>query len=73
MVWHSHLFKNFSQIAVICTVKGFRVVNEAEVDIFKESPCFLCDPVLAVLSLVPLPFLIQLVNLEFLGSHTAET
>ena len=57
VVWYSHLFKNFSQIAVICTVKGFRVVNEAEVGIFKESPCFLYDPILAVLSLVPLPFL----------------
>ena len=40
MVWYSHLFKNFSQL-VIHTVKGFSVVNEAEVDVFLEFPCFL--------------------------------
>ena len=34
MVWYSHLFKNFPQFVVIPTVKGFRIVNEAEVDIF---------------------------------------
>ena len=44
MVWYSHLFKNFPQFAVIHTVKGFGVVNEAEVDIFLEFSCFLCDP-----------------------------
>ena len=44
MVWYSHLFKNFPQFVVILTVKGFRVVNEAEVDVFLEFPCFLHDP-----------------------------
>ena len=44
MVWYSHLFKNFPQFVVIHTVKGFRVVNEAEVDVFLEYPCFLYDP-----------------------------
>ena len=44
MVWYSHLFKNFSQIVVIHTVKGFSIVNEAEVDVFLEFPCFLYDP-----------------------------
>ena len=43
MVWYSHLFKNFQQFVVIHTVKGFRVVNEAEVDVFLEFPCFFCD------------------------------
>ena len=35
--------KNFPQLVVIYTVKGFSIVNEAEVDIFLEFPCFLCD------------------------------
>ena len=34
MVWYSHLFKNFSQFVVMHTVKGFGVVDEAEVDTF---------------------------------------
>ena len=42
--WYSHLFKNFPQFVVIHTVKGFSVVNEAEVDIFLEFPCFFYDP-----------------------------
>ena len=45
VVWYSHLFKNFSQSVVIHTVKGFSIVNEAEVDVFLEFPCFLSDPV----------------------------
>ena len=44
MVLYSHLFKNFPQFVVIHTVKGFSVVNEAEVDVFLEFPCFLHDP-----------------------------
>ena len=44
MVWYSHLFKNFPQFVVIHTVKGFGVVNKAEVDIFLELSCFLNDP-----------------------------
>ena len=43
IVWYSRLFKNFPQFVIIHTVKGFSVVNEAEVDIFLEFPCFLCD------------------------------
>ena len=35
--------KNFPQFVVIHTVKGFSIVNEAEVDVFLEFPCFLCD------------------------------
>ena len=45
MVWYSHLFKNFPQFVVIYTIKCFSVVNEAEVDVFLEFPCFFCDPV----------------------------
>ena len=44
VVWYSQLFKNFPQFVVIHTVKGFHVVNKAEVDVFLEFPCFLCDP-----------------------------
>ena len=40
MVWCSYLFKNFPQFVVIYTVKGLSVVNEAEVDVFLEFPCF---------------------------------
>ena len=45
MVWHSHLFKSFSQFVMIHTAKGFSIVNETKVDVFLEFPCFLCDPV----------------------------
>ena len=44
-VWYSHLFKNFPQFVVIHIVKGFLIVNEAEVDVFLELPCFFYDPV----------------------------
>ena len=40
MVWYLHLFKNFPQFVVIHTVKGFGVVNKAEVDVFLELSCF---------------------------------
>ena len=39
MVWYSHLFKNFPQLVVIHTVKGFGVVKKAEVDVFLELSC----------------------------------
>ena len=45
MVWCSHLLKNFPQFVVMHTVKGFSIVNEAEVDVFLELCCFLYDPV----------------------------
>ena len=45
MVWYSHLFQNFSQFIVIHTVKGFGIVNKAEVDVFLELSCFFNDPV----------------------------
>ena len=46
VVWYSHLFQNFPQFIVIHTVKGFGVVNKAEVDVFLELSCLfndLCD------------------------------
>ena len=44
VVWYSHLFKNFPQFDVIHTVKGFGIVNKAEVDVFLELSCFFFDP-----------------------------
>ena len=40
MVWYSHFLKNFPQFVVIHTVKGFGLVNKAEVDVFLELSCF---------------------------------
>ena len=45
MVRYSHLFKNFLQFIVIHTVKGFGIVNRAEIDVFLELSCFFDDPV----------------------------
>ena len=45
MVSYSHLLKNFPQFVVIHTVKGFGIVNKAEVDVFLEFSCFFNDPV----------------------------
>ena len=44
VVWYSHLLKNFPQFLVIHTVKGFGIVNKAEIDVFLELPCFFHDP-----------------------------
>ena len=44
MVWYSHLLKNFPQFVVIHTVKGFGIVNKAEVDVFLEFSGFFDDP-----------------------------
>ena len=44
MVWYSHLWKNFPQFVVIHTVKGFGVVNKAEIDVFLKPSCFFNDP-----------------------------
>ena len=43
-VWYSHLFKNFPEFVVVHTVKGFGIVNKAEVDVFLELSCFFDDP-----------------------------
>ena len=44
VVWYAHLFQNFPQLIVIHTVKGFGVVNKAEIDVFLELSCFFDDP-----------------------------
>ena len=44
LVWYSHLFQNFPQFIVIHTVKGFGIVNKAEIDVFLKLPCFFDDP-----------------------------
>ena len=44
VVWYSHLLKNFPLFVVIYTVKGFGIINKAEVDIFLEFSCFFYDP-----------------------------
>ena len=43
MVWYSYLFQNFPQFIVIHTVKGFGIVNKAEIDVFLEMSCFFHD------------------------------
>src|SRR5574337_1321057 len=45
VVWYSHLFQYFPQFIVVHTVKGFGIVNEAEIDVFLELSCFFDDPV----------------------------
>ena len=44
MIWFYYLFKNFPQFVVIHTVKGFGIVNKAEVDAFLALSCFFHDP-----------------------------
>ena len=45
MVWYCHLLKNFPQFVVLHIVKGFGVVNKAEVDVFLKLSWFFDDPV----------------------------
>ena len=52
VVWYSHLFQNFPQFVAIHTVKGFGIVNKAEIDIFLEFSCFF-DDLMDVGSLIP--------------------
>ena len=44
MVWYFHLLKNFPQFLVVHTVKGFGIVNKAEIDVFLELSYFFDDP-----------------------------
>ena len=44
MVWYSHLFQNFPQFIVIHPIRGFGIVNKAEIDVFLELSCFFDDP-----------------------------
>ena len=43
VIWYSHLFQNFPQFIVIHTVKGFGIVNKAEIGVFLELSCFFHD------------------------------
>ena len=80
MVWYSHLLKNFPQFLVIHTVKGFGIVNKAEVDVFLELSCFFSDPVgvgnlisgSSAFSKSSLNWIFKLDFLEILSSHTVE-
>ena len=45
VVWYSHLFQNFPQFVVIHIVKGFGIVDKAEIDVFLELSCYFDDPV----------------------------
>ena len=74
VVWYSHLLKNFPQFVVIHTIKGFGIVNKAEIDVFFwNSLAFsVTQSMLAIWSLVPLPFLKPAEHLEVHGSHIAE-
>ena len=74
MVWYSHLFPNFPQFIVIHTVKGFGIVNKAEIDVFLEHSCFFDDPA-NVGNLISCFYAFSKNQLEYLevhGSHIAE-
>ena len=74
MVWYSHLFQNFPQFIVVHTVKGFGIVNKAEIEVFPELSCFYHDPVdVGKFDLWSLClFQNQLEHLEVHGSRIAE-
>ena len=59
MVWYAHLFQNLPQFVMMHALKGFGIVNKAEVDVFLEFSYFFNDPtdVGNLMSLVLLPFL----------------
>ena len=68
MVWHFHLFQNFPQFIVIHTVKGFGIVNKAEIDVFLELYSFFDDPV----DVDDLAFSKTSLNILVYGSRIAE-
>ena len=73
MVWYSHLFQNFPQFVVIYSVKGFVIVNKAEIDVFLELSCFYHDPAdVGNLISCSSAFSNQLEHLEVHGSSTVE-
>ena len=74
MVWYFQLFKNFPQFFVIHTVKGFGIVDKAEVDVFLELSCFFNDPKDADnLISGSSAFSKSSLNIwKFMGSHTLE-
>ena len=73
MLWYSCLLKNFPQFVVIHTVKGFDVVNKAEIDVFLELCCLFNDPVdVGNLMSGSSAFSKTSLNQEVHGSHIAE-
>ena len=74
MVWYSDLFQNFPQFVVVHTIKGFGIVNKAEVDVFLELSCFFDYPT-DVGNLISSPssfFWNQLEHQEVHGARTVE-
>ena len=72
MVWYSHLSQNFPQFVVIHTVKGFGMVNKAEIDVFLELSCFFNDPV-DVGNLISGSSAFSKTQLEHLEVHSSRT
>ena len=73
VVWCSHLLKNFLQFDVIHIVKGFGIVNEAEVLVFLELSCFFYEPMdVGNLNSGSSAFQIQLEHMEVPSSCTVE-
>ena len=73
MVWYSHHFQNLPQFVVIHTVKGFGIVNKAEIGVFLELSCFFHDPAdIGSLISGSSAFSKRLEHLEVHGSRTAE-
>ena len=73
MVWYFHLFQNFPQFVVVHTVKGFGIVNKAEIDVFLELSCFFDDSVdIGNLISGSSAFSKTRLNNEVHGSHIAE-
>ena len=73
MIWYSHLLKSFPQFAVTHTVKGFSIVNKAEVNVLLEFFCFFYDPVdVGNLISSSSAFLNQFAYLKVLCSRTVE-
>ena len=73
MVWYSHLFQNFPQFVLIHTIKGFGIVNKAEVDVFLELSCFFDPMDVGNLISVSSAFSKSSLNLEVHSSHNVET
>ena len=74
VIWYAHLSQNFPQFLVIHTVKGFGIVNKAEIDVFLELSCFSHDPadVCNLISGSSAIFENQLEQLEVHSSRIAE-
>ena len=71
VVWYFHFFQNFPQFVVIHIVKGFGVVNKAEVDVSRELSCFFDDP-MDVGNLISGSSAFSKASLNIHGSRTAE-